>query len=279
MKHPMQQHGSPKFHEVSRGDRTAVTRREAVAGGGMLLGTLFLGACAGTRQTASLPGPYWSDPRSSAPITNDIHSAPVTAAPIPTGPAAPPDFAPPPGIVPRSMWARAGVVRVGGPDGARPMNGIRRITVHHDGMPPATLSSSQQVAARIEMIRQSHVVGRGFADLGYHYVIDPSGRVWEGRDIRYQGAHVKDQNENNLGILVMGNFQKQVPTQAALASLDRFVANQMQRYNISIGNVRTHQERAPTECPGRNLQVYMNRTRSGSGTLFAMASRAGLARG
>jgi hypothetical protein len=244
-----------------------------IAGGGMLLGTLFLGACSSGRSSARLPGPYWADPGSTTTVYNDLHSAPGPA------PAAPPDFSPPPGIVPRSMWARSGVARVGGADGAHPMNGIYRITVHHDGMPPVSLATSNEVAARIEQIREAHVMGRGWADLGYHYVIDPHGRVWEGRSIRWQGAHVKNQNEHNLGILCMGNFEVQTPTRAALASLDKFLASQMQRYNIAIGAVRTHQERAPTECPGRHLQSYMVRTRSGVGDLYALATRAGLAHG
>lgn len=267
-----------QHHGAIEGDGTnlppsGMTRREMLAGGGLFLGTLFLGACGGGGGgSARLPGPYWSNP---APVTvsNDLHAAPGPP------PATPPDFTPPPGIVPRSMWARSSNIRLGGSDGALPMNGIRRITVHHDGMPPVSLNSTNQVASRIEQFRRAHVMGRGWADLGYHYVIDPSGRVWEGRSIRWQGAHVKDQNENNLGILVMGNFQVQTPTHAALASLDKFVASQMQRYNVSIGAVRTHQERAASECPGRSLQSYMNRTRSGSGTLYAMASRAGLVRG
>jgi hypothetical protein len=270
----MQHHGVTDNGGGTQGNRAAISRREAVAGGGLLLGTLFLGACGENKLSTALPGPYWADPASTAPISNDIHSAPITAAPIPSGPITPMDPSPMPGIVPRAMWAR-GVPKM---NEINYMNGIRRITVHHDGMPPASLSSVRQIAARIEQIRQSHVGGRGWADLGYHYVIDPNGRVWEGRDIRFQGAHVKDQNENNLGILVMGNFMVQSPTQAALASLDRFVANQMQRYNISISNVRTHQERAATDCPGRNLQTYMNRTRSGSGTLFTFARSAGLTR-
>jgi hypothetical protein len=271
----MQHHRGPDNDGGSRG---CVSRREVVAGGGLLLGSLLLGGCAGNKGATAghLPGPYWADPGSTAPITNDIHSAPITYAPPSSVPTARPDFTPPPGIVPRSMWARTGVAR---PAEINFMNGIRRITVHHDGMPPTSLGSTNQVAARIEQIRSSHVVGRGWADLGYHYVIDPTGRIWEGRSTQYQGAHVKDQNEHNLGILLMGNFMVQSPTQAALASLDRFLLNQMQRYNVSMTAVRTHQERAPTECPGRNLQAYMNRTRTSTGTLHAMASRVGLARG
>jgi hypothetical protein len=203
------------------------------------------------------------------------HPAPAPF-PKPIAVAGPiPDLVPS-GVISRSQWARFGVARK---DDIFDMNGIRRITVHHDGMPPTALATSRQVAARIEQIRQSHVVGRGWADLGYHYVIDPAGRIWEGRSIRYQGAHVKDQNENNLGVLVMGNFDQQTPTPAALAALDRFLAGQMQQYRIALSAVRTHMERAPTACPGRNLQQYMVRTRSGGGNLLALATRAGLARG
>jgi hypothetical protein len=243
----MQHHRGPDNDGGSRG---CVSRREVVAGGGLLLGSLLLGGCAGNKGATAghLPGPYWADPGSTAPITNDIHSAPITYAPPSSVPTARPDFTPPPGIVPRSMWARTGVAR---PAEINFMNGIRRITVHHDGMPPTSLGSTNQV----------------------------TGRIWEGRSTQYQGAHVKDQNEHNLGILLMGNFMVQSPTQAALASLDRFLLNQMQRYNVSMTAVRTHQERAPTECPGRNLQAYMNRTRTSTGTLHAMASRVGLARG
>lgn len=259
---------------------TGLSRREIVVGGGLLLGSLFLAGCGGSKEASALPGPYWADPNADRAIVNAL-PPPVTVSPTPTPqpfrPAPPTiDDSPLPGIVSRSQWTRTGIAR---PRDINPMNGVRRITVHHDGMPPVTLATSSAVARRIEQIRNSHVIERGWADIGYHYIVDPQGRVWEGRSITKQGAHVKDQNENNLGILVLGNFDRQSPTQAALASLDKFVANQMQRYNIAISQVRTHMERDSTSCPGRSLQSYMLRTRSGSGTLYAMASRAGLARG
>lgn len=253
-----------------------LTRRQAIAGGSLALGAILLTGCNGNKPSAPLPPITWKPEQGqtvSQPPLNTVHPN-IPAYERPRTVQAPDPV--PSGIVPRSQWARIGVARG---DEIFAMNGIRRITVHHDGMPPTSLSSTRQVAARIEQIRQSHVVGRGWADLGYHYVIDPSGRIWEGRSIRFQGAHVKDQNENNLGILVMGNFDQQSPTSAALSSLDGFLASQMQQYRISLGNVRTHQERARTACPGRNLQQYMIRTRSGGGTLNALAARYGLNRG
>jgi len=213
----------------------------------MLLGSLLLTGCGGNK-TSALPGPYWFR---SGPVRITLGQRARGHAVNPgPSPAMPPGFEPPPGIIPRSAWARLDVAR---PREIFAMNGVRRITVHHDGMPPATLMSSRQVAGRIEQIRQSHVAGRGWADLGYHYVIDPTGRVWEGRSTRWQGAHVKDQNENNLGILVLGNFDVQLPTPSALASLDKFLATQMQRYRVSMGSVADAPGAGGDGVPGPEL--------------------------
>lgn len=255
------------------GSSAPVSRREVIAGGSLLLGSMLIAGCGQSKISGTLPGPYWADPGPQTQVTNAIPSLPMPTAPTRT-PQAPPVDTTPQGIVSRSQWTRTGVAR---PFDINPMNGVRRITIHHDGMPPTTLNNSSRVAARIEQIRQSHVGGRGWADIGYHYIVDPQGRVWEGRALRYQGAHVKDQNENNLGILVLGNFDVQTPSSSALASLDKFVVTQMQRYNISLSNVRTHQERDQTACPGRMLQSYMVRTRSGSGAMLGLARRVALA--
>ena len=186
-------------------------------------------------------------------------------------PAPPPvaaDTSLPNGVLPRGAWTRSGIAR---PYDIYPIGGINRITVHHDGMPPATLRSMGDTAARIESIRQAHVHGRGWADIGYHYIVDQNGRVWEGRPIRFQGAHVKDQNENNLGVLVLGNFEVQHPTPMQLSSVDRFLATQMSRYRVPMWRLKTHREIARTECPGRNLQGYMVQTRSSGGQLARSA--------
>jgi hypothetical protein len=229
-----------------------LTRRE-VLGGGLLFGAaLLLTGCQTSKpSTAGLPGPTW----------------PRTPAPRPVGPAlaSQTDLSLPSGVIPRSEWTRQG------PDmgNINPMNGIHRITIHHDGMPPTTLAARWQVAARLNQVRRGHN-DRGWADIGYHFIIDPQGNVWEGRSTRFQGAHVRDQNEHNLGIMVLGNFDEQQPTPQACGALDAFVATQMRRYRISLSDVRTHQERASTACPGRNLQRYMMETRSRNGRM-AMA--------
>lgn len=126
-------------------------------------------------------------------------------------------------------------------------------------MSPFTATDFSSCASRIELIRNGHR-GKGWADIGYHFVVDRSGRVWEGRDLRYQGAHVKNQNEGNLGILCVGNFDQQTPSMAQLAALDRHLRVCMLKYKVKSKQVLSHREwaSARTACPGRNLQSKMD---------------------
>ncbi|MCC7390049.1 MAG: N-acetylmuramoyl-L-alanine amidase [Phycisphaerales bacterium] len=171
--------------------------------------------------------------------------------------------APATGVIPRTTWTRATPKLWD----TNPMNGISRITVHHDGMTAFTSTSQADAASRLESIRNSHVDSRGWADIGYHYIVDPAGRVWEGRPINLQGAHVADNNEHNLGVMVMGNYDQQSPTGASVKALDDFVAAMMRKYKVPVGRVYTHQEIRPTACPGRSLQRVMESTRARGGVL------------
>lgn len=168
-----------------------------------------------------------------------------------------------PGVIPRTTWTSARIKTWE----SDPMNGISRITVHHDGMTAFTSTSQSAAAQRLEAIRRSHVDSRGWADIGYHYIVDPAGRVWEGRPIDRQGAHVADNNEHNLGVMMLGNYDEQAPTNAASKALDDFVAAMMRKYRVPVNRVYTHQEIRPTACPGRSLQRVMESARSRGGVL------------
>lgn len=146
-----------------------------------------------------------------------------------------------------------------------PMLPVEYITIHHDGMTPFTATDYASSAARIELYRNGHR-GRGWGDIGYHYVIDREGRIWEGRSLKWQGAHVRNRNEGNLGILVMGNFDEQAPSDRQLAALERHLRTCMAKYKVPVSRVRTHREwdGAKTACPGKNLQSRMATMRSKS---------------
>lgn len=56
-------------------------------------------------------------------------------------------------------------------------------------------------------IVKKHLDNRGWSDIGYHFLITPDGKVYEGCKLGYKGSHVGGQNTGKIGILVMGDFQ------------------------------------------------------------------------
>lgn len=226
--------------------RTGLAGAVALGAGGLLLG------CSSQRVAAGdVPEPRW--PGAGAPPTTGRRWEPLPPNQIPGAGSV--------GVISRSEWARGAAVPRLMDRADRPYT---KITLHHDGMPDPFYSTDRGAAAsRVERIRAAHRT-RGFGDIGYHYLVDPAGRVWAGRDLAWQGAHVANQNPGNLGICVMGNYEIQQPNQAQLEAVERFVAAQMGQYHIRIGDVQTHQERAQTACPGRSLQPRLTSMRSTS---------------
>jgi hypothetical protein len=225
-----------------------VTRR------GVLMSCLGagLGALAGgcaARRPGDRSDVLWTDQPPSWPRPGETRR--------PTGPVAGESR-----VIPRREWTSASPRLAL----ANPMRSVTRITVHHDAMISTGIRSRADAASRLEAIRRAHV-GRDWADIGYHFVIDPLGNVWEGRPIALQGAHVKDHNEGNLGVMVMGNFDAQAPSPMALEALERFLVERMRVHRVSARAVHTHRELGPTQCPGTSLQAQMVRLRGPGGAL------------
>lgn len=162
-------------------------------------------------------------------------------------------------VIPRAAWAPLDPAKV---PNALPMGGITRITVHHDGIDgSADLKTYDQVLSHIQSIRLYHL-SRGWADVGYHFLIDPMGRVWKGRPLNWQGAHVSGDNEENVGIVLLGNFQEQHPSEPAMETLKILIKGLKERYNVPDHRVYTHRELSGrTECPGDHLQAIIERVR------------------
>lgn len=149
------------------------------------------------------------------------------------------------------------------------LDGVLRITLHHTGVAAAHVRSRDDAARFLNAIRDNHVA-RGWADIGYHFAIDPAGRIWEARPLTLQGAHVRGHNEHNLGIVLLGNFEEEQPTPAALGALTRFVADRMKRHGVPLARLFTHRELGPTLCPGRALHARIARARQPGGAFAAI---------
>ncbi|MFT5051932.1 MAG: hypothetical protein ACI8QZ_003362 [Chlamydiales bacterium] len=137
----------------------------------------------------------------------------------------------------------------------------RRITVHHSAMSnPLPLSGSlADSSGAVRRIQKAHMQSSGYGDIGYHLLIDPSGRVFQGRELRWQGAHAGGSNNvANIGICLIGNFDDHRPTSAALASLGQVVGSLRAEHRISASNVVAHSDLKSTRCPGANLKRWVD---------------------
>lgn len=141
--------------------------------------------------------------------------------------------------------------------GAQPVAGemeahdIERLTVHHTAVP---LSS---VAAAPEQLRghqRFHQDTRGWPDLAYHYMIDPGGHVYEGRDVAYRGDTATEYDPSgHFLVCIDGDFDSATPNDAQLSSLVAMLAYGAHAYGLDPSGVAGHRDYAKTSCPGDNL--------------------------
>ncbi len=139
---------------------------------------------------------------------------------------------------------------------------IRKIIVHHT----ATNSSLDNPAQAIRDIYYYHAVSRGWGDIGYNYIIDQNGKIYEGRygGEGVIGAHAGSGNNGSIGIAVLGNYEDSIVPSKVLNSLEDLIAQKSKIHNLDptgsssfrgkiMPNIIGHKDIMATTCPGRNL--------------------------
>ncbi len=157
-----------------------------------------------------------------------------------------------PEILPRSFWyADESIVR------AAPLyaDRIGCAVIHHTaGRAPA---SPEESAAVVRAIEEYHVRGNGWNDIGYNFLVDPFGQVFEGRrggtDRPVVGAHVRGFNVGSFGVAVLGNYERDPFTPAARAAVLRTLAWRLDLAHVDpaslIGYMPTGNERFSEGIP------------------------------
>lgn len=77
---------------------------------------------------------------------------------------------------------------------------INRIIVHCTATPEGRVET-------VESIRRMHKA-KGWADIGYHYLIGLNGERWNGRNVNLVGAHCEGYNTNSIGVCYVGGCDK-----------------------------------------------------------------------
>src|SRR5688500_8745035 len=94
---------------------------------------------------------------------------------------------------------------------------VTHIIIHHT----ATPNADKDFAARVRAVWYFHSKTRGWGDIGYNYVIDPNGVIYEGRagGDDAEAGHAYPFNAGSMGVGMLGNFMTVAPSAAAQAAL------------------------------------------------------------
>jgi hypothetical protein len=121
---------------------------------------------------------------------------------------------------------------------------LHTIIIHHSALPLTD--------GPVE-IQRLHQEEKGFADVGYQYMIDERGQLFEGRAIHVRSAHTYGQNYGSVGICLIGNFEIIQPSREQLALLRSLLACLLGQYP-GINRMAGHRDfNTGTLCPGANL--------------------------
>ncbi|MFQ5854292.1 MAG: peptidoglycan recognition family protein [Anaerolineae bacterium] len=120
---------------------------------------------------------------------------------------------------------------------------VQQIVIHHTATDPSV---------GIEAIATKHVDELGWPGIGYHFVIDAGGRIYQTNNLTTVSFHARQANPTTVGITFSGNFDEAMPTEAQLAGGGRLCAYLLRELSLPLENVRGHKDFVSTGCPGRN---------------------------
>ena len=180
-----------------------------------------------------------------------------------------------PSIVTRAQWGADERLRDGSPSYSDTINvGF----VHHTDTSNSYTSAG--AAAMVRSVYAFHTKSRGWSDIGYNFLVDKYGRVFEGRyggvDRPVIGAHTGGFNTDTFGVALLGNYTSVAPSSAQLGALQRTFAWKLSLHYVNpysttvltsrggskyasgtkvrFNNVSGHRDAGLTACPG--TQTY-----------------------
>ncbi|HEV8298617.1 MAG TPA: peptidoglycan recognition protein, partial [Acidimicrobiales bacterium] len=227
--------------------------------------------------------------REDATKTEPREVGPTTLSPSAAGDGIPgPD-----GIRSRASWgARVRNQTDGCGWGARPegrgcvaTDGVIHAVVHH------TVHANDYPASAVPTILRSiqafHMDAQGWDDIGYNFLVDRFGTIWEGRaggaDRPVVGAHTMGFNTSSVGVAIVGTFESAVPTAATLESVSTVIAWKFAQRNVDplgstvlvshggdlspefelvpMDNIAGHRQLGQTSCPGAQVMSRLPQIR------------------
>ncbi|MFF4351521.1 N-acetylmuramoyl-L-alanine amidase [Streptomyces sp. NPDC001530] len=179
-----------------------------------------------------------------------------------------------PRIITRRSWGADESLREGGFVYTKK---VKAAFVHHTAS--GNNYSCSQAPSVIRSIYRYHVVSSGWRDIGYNFLVDKCGNIYEGRaggvTKPVMGAHTRGFNSDSMGIAVLGSFGKTKPSGDAVTAIARLTAWKLGLFganprgktylksgggnlyrkgkNVRLNVISGHRDGFATDCPGRLL--------------------------
>ncbi|WP_168217895.1 N-acetylmuramoyl-L-alanine amidase [Occultella kanbiaonis] len=232
----------------------------------------------GERTEAALaadPTSEISTPASATAAAASVAAAPGTdaAEPLATTAAATSGVnLPNPGVYTRAQWGADETIMTWRPSYA----GLQAAVIHHTA--GTNNYTADQSASIIRSIYRYHAITRDWGDIGYNFLVDKFGRIFEGRTGSRTaapgqmtiGGHARPMNTHTMGVSVMGTYTEAPASSTVLRSVANVIAWQFGRAGLDMtarsGLVSTgtgvvpsgvelprifgHRDVAQTACPG-----------------------------
>ncbi len=202
----------------------------------------------------------------SPAVADDSHLATVTAQSISTG-------VPQPSIISRAGWGADESLRTSCSNGTYDTT-IKAAVIHHtDGSNDYTAAQSASI---VRGIYAYHVQANGWCDIGYNFLIDKYGQIFEGRfggiDKPVHGAHAGSWNTDTMGVSFMMNTMTVQPSDASMASAVSLLAWKLAGFyrdpegsttvaGVNLPVIFGHGDVMATACPGTYLRARLQELR------------------
>ncbi|MFF4759247.1 N-acetylmuramoyl-L-alanine amidase [Streptomyces sp. NPDC001292] len=239
--------------------------------------------------TTTSPAPTDTTPEATPTSGSASPSTSASASASATAPSAPPSTVPQPPIVSRAGWGADESIS---PEAPEYNADVKAVFVHHtDGANDYSCTDSPAI---VRGIYAYHVQASGWKDIGYNFLVDKCGTVFEGRkggvDQPVLGAHTYGWNRESAGIAVLGTYTSTSASNAALTSIARVAAWKLGQYGAdpagtvqltagatqknyfansfvagskyTFNRISAHRDGFNTVCPGNSLYAQLPTIRS-----------------
>lgn len=193
-----------------------------------------------------------------------------------------------PAIISRAAWGADESLR--GTNGSECLtpridSTVKAAVIHHTA--GTNSYTAAQSASIVRGIYAYHVLGNGWCDIGYNFLIDQYGQIFEGRyggiTLPVHGAHATSWNTDTVGISFMMNSDTMNPTDASMSSAERLLAWKLgNSYRTPTGWTTLvgapepvlfgHRDVMQTDCPGTYLYARLGELRTASEALITRSA-------